>query len=90
MIKISLGRVVSGWRVRNNQDWTLIGKKSPQVAIVIITFCIAITIAIAVAIIIFIAIAITGATDVLPSRDRYDFVCGGRRGSQMHHGQHQR
>merc|ERR1711971_1521134 len=27
----SLGRVVSGWRVRNNQDWTLIGKKSPQV-----------------------------------------------------------
>ena len=33
MIRISLGRVVSGWRVRNNQDWTLIGKKSPQVAI---------------------------------------------------------
>ena len=33
MIHISLGRVVSGWRVRNNQDWTLIGKKSPQVAI---------------------------------------------------------
>merc|ERR1712018_1055929 len=27
----SLGRVVSGWRVRNRQDWTLIGKKSPQV-----------------------------------------------------------
>merc|ERR1711993_198051 len=27
----SLGKVVSGWRVRNNQDWTLIGKKSPQV-----------------------------------------------------------
>merc|ERR1712130_586035 len=27
----SLGRVVSGWRVRNQQDWTLIGKKSPQV-----------------------------------------------------------
>ena len=33
MMTISLGRVVSGWRVRNNQDWTLIGKKSPQVAI---------------------------------------------------------
>ena len=33
MIRISLGRVVSGWRVRNKQDWTLIGKKSPQVAI---------------------------------------------------------
>jgi len=27
----SLGRVVSGWRVRNNEEWTLIGKKSPQV-----------------------------------------------------------
>ena len=76
IITISLGRVVSGWRVRNNQDWTLIGKKSPQVPIVIIT----IVIAIFIAIIIFIAIAIIGATDVLPSRDRYDFVCGGRCG----------
>jgi len=26
----SLGKVVSGWRVRNNNDWTLIGKKDPQ------------------------------------------------------------
>jgi peptidylglycine monooxygenase len=25
-----LGRVVSGWRVRNNREWTLIGKKDPQ------------------------------------------------------------
>ena len=82
IITISLGRVVSGWRVRNNQDWTLIGKKSPQVAITIIAIiviAIAIVISITIAIVMF--IAITGATDVLPSGDRYDFVCGRRCGS---------
>jgi hypothetical protein len=25
------GKVVSGWKVDSNSDWTLIGKKSPQV-----------------------------------------------------------
>merc|ERR1712088_486312 len=32
----------------------------------------------------------TGATNVLPSGDRYDFVCGRCCGSQMYNGQHQR
>ena len=66
MILISLGRVVSGWRVRNNRDWTLIGKKSPQVGFWAKIHLLGQS-------------SPSGPANVLPSWEGDDFISGGRR-----------
>ena len=70
MILISLGRVVSGWRVRNNQDWTLIGKKSPQVGFRAKIHVLGQSSP---------SLLTAGPTNVLPGWEGDDFISGGRR-----------
>ena len=70
MILISLGRVVSGWRVRNNQDWTLIGKKSPQVGFRAKIHLLGQSSPL---------LLTAGPANVLPSWEGDDFISGGRR-----------